>query len=216
MTPKSDPEKKQGSSNRQKARTLRGLIVGGASALLISLLYLAGAFNSFERMSADWRRTTFVSEPASSGIVNVTISQHCLDSMQSDFDISWPWSREIYGGIVDYLRKMGARSILFDMVFSEFSKKGVVDDRLFIDEIKKFGSVYFTASFMNSTRGRREMRRLQADIPKQLGPGLLEAILKRTKKTEEKKLLRDNYRAVKGTPGTTLVKGARFRTPKSG
>jgi len=205
-------KKEEKKRNRARGRAIHGLVVGGASALLISLLYLAGAFKDFERMSADWRRTSFVQEPASSGIVNVTISQYCLESMQADFDISWPWSREIYGGIVDYLREMGARNILFDMVFSEFSRQGVLDDRLFIEEIKKQSAVYFSVSFMNSAKQKRRMRRLRTDIPIQLGPGFLEAMLKRTKSSDDRKLLKASYIVTKNRPGTVLKKGIGART----
>ena len=117
-------------------------------------------------------------------------------------------------GIVDYLRKMGARNILFDMVFSEFSKKGVIDDRLFIEEIKKYGSVYLTTSFMNSVREKKKNAPSAGKHSQQLGPGLLEAILKRTGNKKDKALLKKNYRTAKTTPGTLLKKGLRYRTRK--
>jgi adenylate cyclase len=56
-------------------------------------------------------------------VVIVAISQEALTKLnQGNLDevrISWPWPRELYGEMVQYFERCGARVVAFDMLFNE-------------------------------------------------------------------------------------------------
>ncbi len=45
--------------------------------------------------------------------------------------LPWPWPREVYGPIIDFCRRGGARAVAFDVLFSEPSVHQVHDDEAF-------------------------------------------------------------------------------------
>ena len=86
----------------------------------ISGLHLAGVFNFLEYKSYDLRAKLLAhySRP-SDDIVVILLRQDCLDWAQQERGWGWPWPRQAYGEIVDYMNLGGAKSIAFDVIFSE-------------------------------------------------------------------------------------------------
>ncbi|MFN2352700.1 MAG: CHASE2 domain-containing protein, partial [Kiritimatiellia bacterium] len=60
----------------------------------------------------------------------ILLDQQSLDWGANVSGLSWPWPREVYQPIVDFCLRQGARSIAFDVLFTEPSKYGVADDQL--------------------------------------------------------------------------------------
>ncbi len=133
-------------SHRKHGRALQGLTAGLIVGVLVSILHLAGVFQRFESSLADVRRLHFTSGTPGTNTVHINVTQACLDSLKNN-DITWPWPREAWARIVDYLAAAGARTIVFDLLFTEFSSRGVEDDRMLIRAISNAGTAVFSAQF---------------------------------------------------------------------
>lgn len=59
----------------------------------------------------------------------------------------WPWRRSWHAGMIEALNSLGARYILFDIIFSEASSEFEEDDDVFSEAIKKAGNVYLPFAF---------------------------------------------------------------------
>ena len=77
--------------------------------------YLQGFDNKYYDFLTRVKRSTPV-KPDS--VVIVVIDQFSLKYF-NDNKQQWPWPREFYASITDYLTKCGAKAIVFDMFFSE-------------------------------------------------------------------------------------------------
>jgi adenylate cyclase len=87
---------------------------------VITTLHLLGVFQYLEYMSYDLRVRLMAgySRP-SNDIVLILLRQDCLDWAQKERGWGWPWPRQAYAEIVDYMNLGGAKSVAFDMIFSE-------------------------------------------------------------------------------------------------
>jgi len=100
------------------------------SALIIILLvfasitgmHLLGVFHFLEKKSYDLRvrfwADSIYSRP-SDEIMLIVADQDSLDWAQRERGWGWPWPRQAYAEIVDYLNLSNAKSIAFDVIFSE-------------------------------------------------------------------------------------------------
>lgn len=116
----------------EKNRLLRGLLVAGAVFLLILLLQAVRFFQPLEWESWDWRLKLFARPAAADEkIVLILVDQYSLDVFEEQQSLPWPWPREMYAYILQYLRASGAEACVFDVIFSEVSAYGPSDDESF-------------------------------------------------------------------------------------
>ena len=100
-----------------------------AAALIIAVLCgiiitgeLAGVLDFAEFRVYDLKInffTRFFTRPRSQDITIVLMQQACLDWGQATRGWGWPWPREAYAQLLDYMKLSGAKSVSFDMIFSE-------------------------------------------------------------------------------------------------
>lgn len=110
-------------------KILEGVLVALASTAVASLLWTAGWLDRWEYRTWDWRESRMARPAPSTGKVRlVLLDQQSLDWGQKENGLSWPWPREVYGALIGYLQRAGAKSIAFDVLFTEPSKYGVADD----------------------------------------------------------------------------------------
>jgi len=88
-----------------------------------------------DHMAQDWRFRHFGAPHISSLITLITIDQDSIDFFTESYGMSWPWYRQVYAPVVQYLNQTGARAVIFDMLFSEPSVFGVNDDQTFVEAI---------------------------------------------------------------------------------
>ena len=98
------------------------LLIAGLVFAVTALLHLLGVFHFLENKSYDmrvrfWAASTY-SIP-SEEIVVILLDQDSLDWAQRERGWGWPWPRQAYAEIVDYLNSCGAKSVAFDVIFSE-------------------------------------------------------------------------------------------------
>jgi len=103
-------------------KKLTALIVTGLVFLIIACLHLIGVFNFLENKSYDmrvrfWAETTFTRP--SDEIILIFIDQDSIDWAQKERGWGWPWPRQSYAEMVDYMNFSGAHSLAFDVLFSE-------------------------------------------------------------------------------------------------
>lgn len=136
-----------------KNKLVRGLAVGAAVFVLALVLSVAGVFDVWEWKTWDLRLRLF-SDPsrASQDIVIFLIDQNSLDIYEQEMGISWPWPREMYSYILEYLREGGAKAVFIDFIFSENSVYGVDDDRALADAISRSGNVFLPVSLSRSEK----------------------------------------------------------------
>jgi adenylate cyclase len=118
-------------------RTLHGALIGlVAGAAAVGAAYTP-LLETWERRTLDLRTRAFA-DPARADprIVAVVIDQRSLDAIAAPraaggLEQGWPWPRDYYAAVLDYLFASGARAVAFDLVFSErsiYTQLAVADD----------------------------------------------------------------------------------------
>jgi len=146
--------------NRFKSPTYRKLLQGLLASLVgfsvAVLLWIPGWLDLWELRSWDWRVNLLEGWTEKTGTDNkirlILLDQNSLDWAKQTNDLAWPWPREVYGKIVDFCHRGGARSVGFDVLFTEPSAYGVEDDRLFGEAILNCGK-FAGAMFLGETTG---------------------------------------------------------------
>jgi adenylate cyclase len=68
----------------------------------------------------------------------ILLDQNSLDWAKEENGLAWPWPREVYNAIIHFCQRSGAKALVFDVLFTEPSKYGVDDDRVFAAAIHDF------------------------------------------------------------------------------
>lgn len=134
-------------SERKKKSWLAAVVIGGMATLLLYLFSLTGLYRMFAYAALDFKYH-LCHRPglADKNIVIVAIDEVSIKTFSEQYNISWPWPRQFYGIVLDYFRKAGAGTVVFDMTFSEsevgrLDVDGRVSERDFSDAIKRYGNV---------------------------------------------------------------------------
>jgi adenylate cyclase len=135
------------------ARKLRQGLISGAAGIVLSLgLWVTGVLDRWEAITWDWRASLMaVKSPAGDQITLILLDQNSLDWGQKENGLSWPWPRELYAAVVEYCQRSGARSLAFDVLFTEPSSYGVNDDQSFSKAAESFGKVAGSVSLGHET-----------------------------------------------------------------
>jgi adenylate cyclase len=163
---------------KRRKKVLRGAGVGLAVFALTALLNIAGAFRTLEWKSWD-ARLKLLADPgrASADIVLLTVDQVSLDVFEKDQGLGWPWPRQIFAGVLDFLKAGGAKAVFFDIMMTEDSTFGVDDDRLLAEAMTRSGNVllpfFLSREEKPSDPGAREL--LERQALKSGGPAVLRA-----------------------------------------
>jgi adenylate cyclase len=136
-----------------KAKLLQGLLAGIVGAFVALLFFFSGWLDNGEMKTWDWR-VNMLAKPTSHTrkIRLILLDQNSLDWAKEANGLSWPWPREVYGTIIQFCKRTGARSLAFDVLFTEPSKYGVTDDQAFASEIHGFKH-FVGAVFLSRTAG---------------------------------------------------------------
>ncbi len=137
----------------QLKKLLLGLAAGGIGFGLALLLWLPGWLDGWEGTAWDWRVNLLARPvPATDAIRLILIDQNSLDWAKRENAIGWPWPREVYGAVLDFCRRQGAKAVVFDLLFTEPSTYGVADDAAFGEAIRS-GPPFVGSLFLSRTQG---------------------------------------------------------------
>ncbi len=114
--------------------------LGLATALLAFFLDATGVIQPYRLKTLDLLFRQVPLPPASPQVVVVTVDQPDLDFFKNQ-GVTWRWPRQIYGSIIDFCRKAGAKAVLFDILFTEPSSYGPEDDRRLAQAAAAAGNV---------------------------------------------------------------------------
>ena len=131
----------------QKSRPTLMAAVACTGCALGILLSVFGLFDTGELKTLDYRfRYGAHPEWADTNIIIVAIDQNSLDFFASTRGIKWPWPREYYGLLLDFLEQAHPRMVAFDYDFSQKDEDrlevdGNESDAAFADAMAKSGRV---------------------------------------------------------------------------
>jgi len=121
-------------------RNIKGICVLGCASFAISLLlFLSGALRGFEYKAFDLLSRYLNPQRLSEHICIIQVDQRSIDALSTQ-GITWPWPRQVYAPVIDYLSE--AEAVFVDILFTEESSYGKDDDSLLGDSIQRAGNVY--------------------------------------------------------------------------
>jgi adenylate cyclase len=126
-----------------KKKFLRGAIVGIAAFFVTFVLHSLYLFRPLEWKSWDARLRLFA-DPARAGqdIVLILVDQYSLDVYGKQQGLSWPWPREMYAYLINYLQAGKAAACFIDIAMTEGSAI-VGDDEKLAGAVAAAGNVFF-------------------------------------------------------------------------
>jgi adenylate cyclase len=121
-------------------KMIQGLIVGLGGAIIALTLWSSGLLDTWEAKTWDWRASA-LAEPgyATDEIRIILLDQNSLDWAKEENGLTWPWPREIYGAVINFCQRSGAKALAVDVLFTEPSTYGVEDDQVFGRAVSAFG-----------------------------------------------------------------------------
>ena len=107
----------------------RSLIVALSCFVIALGLYLGGIFSFFENKTYD-QRMIFAAKykRACDDICFIIVDQDSIDWAKENYGWGWPWPREAYGRMIDFISAGAAKSVAFDILYTEPSIYGQEDD----------------------------------------------------------------------------------------
>lgn len=136
-----------------RSALLRGLLVGIVATAAALLLWVLGALELFEARTWDARvRAIAPFREPDSRVVLILLDQASLDWARDAMGLTWPWPREVYSYIVDFVAGADARALAFDVLYLEPSGYGVFDDQSFALAISRMGS-FVGSTFLGMETG---------------------------------------------------------------
>ena len=120
-------------------RALQALAIGLVCAAVALILWHLDALDRWETRTWDWRASAFVPRPvagATDRIRLIFLDQYSLDWGKTR-GWSWPWPRQVYGPVLDFCHRAGAKAVAFDVIYSEPSVYGVDDDAALGDSVAR-------------------------------------------------------------------------------
>jgi adenylate cyclase len=153
-------------------------------AVLVSLavtgLFSLGPGQRLEWLATDWLQQVQARNQAlHSDLVFVVLDQKSLDAGAAEFNLTWPWPRESYAQVLNFLSRAGAKVILFDFLFTEPSSYGPEDDQTLADALRSAGNVYLPvithAEGLEASAAQLSAQRPDVLLHPALGPGIQQA-----------------------------------------
>ncbi len=162
--------------NKKKLNSVRHQLgVPLASAVLALLFYFSGSLDSLEGGLYDLRFDMVRhATKASPEVAVILVDDASLQQLESELG-RWPWTRGVFGELVDFLATGGARAVGFDVLFLEPERvcecggQGGGDDRLAV-AAQRFGGVFHAAVLTREPTTDFNRGRLNQALPDQL-PG---------------------------------------------
>src|SRR5262245_52486424 len=117
---------------------ISGTMVGIAVFLLALVLHWSEWLTIAELKTLD-HRFHYYADLAKAGndIALVAVDESSLEAYGR-----WAWPRDRHGYVVDYLKRAGAKAIVFDILFLESDSAGEEFDEVFAQHMKTAGNVY--------------------------------------------------------------------------
>lgn len=100
--------------------------------------------------------------PKPEDVIIFYVDEKSLKDMEQN-GVGWPWPRELYGSIINFCKRAGAKAVLFDLFFSEGSVYGVEDDRAFDKTLSRDLPSYFVLFLSKDAHEEDPMTKIVLD-----------------------------------------------------
>jgi diguanylate cyclase (GGDEF)-like protein len=131
-------------------KTRTGIILGALFFVLV--LNQWDVLRRFEYVTYDYRCMLRGARPADSRIAVIEVSDDSVAKIGR-----WPWERSWHATLVKILENLGARAVIFDVIFSEASDP--TKDAVFSQAIREAGRVYLAEVFDSAGDGQTTLLR---------------------------------------------------------
>jgi len=136
---------------RMTAKAIRKpALISLLSFSIALLVFSSGLLDTFELKAYDFMSASLNPKKISDDILIIAIDQRSVDALAKQ-DISWPWPRQVYAPMVEYLSE--AEGVFIDILYTENSSYGVDDDRIFAEAVRKAGNVYLPVFLTDKKEG---------------------------------------------------------------
>ncbi|HTP12043.1 MAG TPA: adenylate/guanylate cyclase domain-containing protein [Bacteroidota bacterium] len=142
----------------QKSKPLQIFVLALVGALFTLILSEGGLLDGVELKTLDVRfLEASHPEEADTNIVLIAIDQNSLEAF-ADRNVQWPWSRDFYALLVDYLHTAGASAVSFDILldrhdFDRRESDGAVTDSAFANSMRASGNVLLVTQLARREKG---------------------------------------------------------------
>jgi adenylate cyclase len=128
------------------------LVIIAGVFLITAAAYFFGVFDYLEYKTYDLRVNLLAQyNRPSDDIMVVLLDQPSIDWASQEKGWGWPWPRQAYAELIDYMNTGGAKSVAFDVIFSEPSVYGPEDDAAFVRADQNFDRTVHTVFFSTQT-----------------------------------------------------------------
>ncbi|MHC1765507.1 MAG: CHASE2 domain-containing protein [Verrucomicrobiia bacterium] len=119
-------------------RLFTGAIVGLAATTVGLLLWSVGLLERLEYATWSWRVAAFAGRTQPHpNLKIILLDQASLDWGKEENGWAWPWPRTVYGAVLDFCRRAGAKAVAFDVLFTEPSSYEAADDAALAESIRR-------------------------------------------------------------------------------
>ena len=152
-------------------KVLHGALIALATAMIVNLGFYLGLFDGMELKAFDMRAKYNSSQP-SSDVAIILVDEASLRGMNPIVG-RWPWPRSVHADVVEFLAMSGAKSVVFDILFTENervfgSPKGILSpsDKSLVESTASAGNVYHAAQIVIDEEDEYNKTLLNRPIPK--------------------------------------------------
>jgi adenylate cyclase len=140
-------------SSLRKSDTWRSLILFLAVYFVLAASVLLSVGQSVENVVLDAFYRLGTPSPQTKDLLIVGIDESSIKELK----MSWPWPRSVHAELIDRLHAMGARLIVFDVLFAEASH--AKEDEILTEAVRRAGNVILgkTLEVVNDPRFSRQM-----------------------------------------------------------
>jgi len=123
------------------------LTLAASVVLVLYFFSFSTLYKRFVHSSDDFRWTYCArGDLADKDTVIVSIDDYSIKNFSEKFNFNWPWPRQFYGIVTDYLKAAGASSVTFDLLFTQsevgrMDVDGTASEKTFADAMKNSGFV---------------------------------------------------------------------------
>ena len=125
-----------------------GFLIGSGVGLLVLLASMFSVMQMAENRSIDLRFRLFPEpELHSPDISLIVVDDPSLRRMEQETEIGgrWPFTRDVFAALIDFLTVGGARVIVFDVMFVEEDRLHPERDEMLVESTRDAGNIYYAA-----------------------------------------------------------------------
>ncbi len=137
-------------------KNLIGVAVAFCVSIFILLFYLPGLFTAFENKTGDIRFRLFSdAEKRDPDIVIIAVDEESVNFYRDSLG-TWPWPREVFGAVVDFLKVGKSKAVIFDIIFPEPDIKNPASDEALSAAVGRAENVVTSMVFRPGRSGAAE------------------------------------------------------------